>query len=1265
MVTLSSQAFRRKATRPNPLTPITHSISDSLPLHSQQAAQTNSNNTDINNPESTDNTEGITLIFARIDPDTHELIILWDDVLQAFPDAQCIHHNGVLVPFLVDKVFNLRQPKRISHIPGVVFDVVKSDNGALPPVQQPSPSIQSEDKESVDKEMTEVQEQDMAMSGVLSDTDNEELAEMKQGDATSGTRTPCGDDETLTSIIANRTTLVTRGFNIPSRENSPNQPVGTPRSQAPHGVVSDFVEVVDVLPIYQSYGNPDDEQELREQETNRVIADIASATVSVVPPSTFTGSTRSRGSTKAEGSQCHIKLVMSNPSYDMHGDFEWPLSTIFPERDDSQHKLLNIPKRMVRAVLHLLYGSLDWDRHLLPRLFIVLPNEWDFQSTGAVQDAQLVLHFLCECGPHTVTPSRDQPKDHFIHRTSHSGYVIKEPEVFFRKYGPYVLTMLYAVKVDHVLGGYSGSNRINPVNENTSQIYKMVDAMIHYLHMNSKEFSITDSLDSFDETCQLDLATLSTYLESVRGQFRNQMVQSLNGGFNDTSRTLNVALPTPESALAFYAVLKRSAIAVYQVFLGLGWDPSFYDLIELADGISSTSVVDLTIDGSFVQKDIPQYLERGTRFEAITAMITNNLSKFCSLKLTGFPDYFLREQIIPSELLSTVTEIDVQLPSSFAPETIQEIFEQMILPYSVLKKMTLNGPSVESSSRVFIYNKIKVSTLVLQGCGSTLSLQMNSFQSPIAAWTVPSLANVNKADVSGISERQVAQLISEESAPVLYANIMLSELLFRYSWLNKLDLVCDLKDFETTLRHVSVLMKSRKTNHGVASFNSDGSFPVTPWTFLENEEVGGCTMNNTDDNPVQLPSKAISWECILRTPNREPWKVRLQSSTGEFGRCESKVLLKRRPNVDLCSFLSAFGWSVQSLVTNEHWSDDEAFSLLSSIQKVGSAALRHLELNPKSLTQEGVRHMQDLIDLAKPSLKRFSLQITCLHLDSVSWNATELLNKYNRIVNELRLSGRQPTVWFPKISEHVWSHLDVPLLEKLILEFEEDELDEDEDEVDTTNDNSNSKINEADILSETVAEWLKQMIRLPPVGSRDSMTSRRRSSAGHVHPLRSLELISVHLTTKGWNEFVEAIDLKVLTRISLEETNISCSQISKLAGLLPRENPREEPQTSKDMARNSIESMRQLFTSLGIDPSVHSKHGQIESSSSAASSLTKAKVVLTGSCGNLEAYVHTTRQKEARRRLAARMEDKDCRIKFTVLWRSEGEELALVTVERH
>ncbi|KAF9414947.1 hypothetical protein BGZ94_000229 [Podila epigama] len=82
----------------------------------------------------------------------------------------------------------------------------------------------------------------------------------------------------------------------------------------------------------------------------------------------------------------------------------------------------------------------------LPRLFLVLPWNFDHWDAADTSTHQFRLFFLCE-PVHRHNPK--DPHNSHIHLSHHSGYDIHKPLEFLHRYGAYALTILEMVKHGH------------------------------------------------------------------------------------------------------------------------------------------------------------------------------------------------------------------------------------------------------------------------------------------------------------------------------------------------------------------------------------------------------------------------------------------------------------------------------------------------------------------------------------------------------------------------------------------------------------------------------------------------------------------------------------------------------------------------------------------------------------------------------------------------------------------------------------------------
>ncbi|KAF9979477.1 hypothetical protein BGZ75_009657 [Mortierella antarctica] len=92
------------------------------------------------------------------------------------------------------------------------------------------------------------------------------------------------------------------------------------------------------------------------------------------------------------------------------------------------------------------------------------------------------LHFICEYGKHTEPSNSNVP--HHLHLAKHEGYLIREPTVFFKKYGPFLLLMLELIKFETSVAGYVeptlASLEVVELVDTVQQRVELITAMINY-----------------------------------------------------------------------------------------------------------------------------------------------------------------------------------------------------------------------------------------------------------------------------------------------------------------------------------------------------------------------------------------------------------------------------------------------------------------------------------------------------------------------------------------------------------------------------------------------------------------------------------------------------------------------------------------------------------------------------------------------------------------------------------------------------------------
>lgn len=184
---------------------------------------------------------------------------------------------------------------------------------------------------------------------------------------------------------------------------------------------------------------------------------------------------------------------------------------------------LSLIQSKAEAILKQTY---ELHEYPIPRLSIILPKEDTTrrEKLTTLFSKRFRLHFLCECGEHTMPNDESESKmSHHIHLARHKGYDLDRPKEFYRKYGSYVLVLLHMLKYGVAAAGLV----VSPLNmfkfcEGLEQIEKslqylekdivpMVDNAIKYLEGLS---SVQDRATRLPEDGLSD-ASATTLVEPV------------------------------------------------------------------------------------------------------------------------------------------------------------------------------------------------------------------------------------------------------------------------------------------------------------------------------------------------------------------------------------------------------------------------------------------------------------------------------------------------------------------------------------------------------------------------------------------------------------------------------------------------------------------------------------------------------------------------------------------------------------------------------
>jgi len=180
----------------------------------------------------------------------------------------------------------------------------------------------------------------------------------------------------------------------------------------------------------------------------------------------------------------------------------------------------------------------------IPRLFIVLPEEPTKYDPANWFRTKFRLHFICECGEHTQAAVSNIP--HHLHLAKHEGYVVREPNEIFKKYGPFLLLMLELIKSGINLNGHAvpslANLKVTQLTDSGRQTFATIAAKIDYsLNCidwqmgNNQESPVVDPSDEDEPMppAQPDLADYLSKIEGLEGVELRQLGSFLKISSND------------------------------------------------------------------------------------------------------------------------------------------------------------------------------------------------------------------------------------------------------------------------------------------------------------------------------------------------------------------------------------------------------------------------------------------------------------------------------------------------------------------------------------------------------------------------------------------------------------------------------------------------------------------------------------------------------------------------------------------------------------
>ncbi|KAF9952974.1 hypothetical protein BGZ72_005788 [Mortierella alpina] len=173
----------------------------------------------------------------------------------------------------------------------------------------------------------------------------------------------------------------------------------------------------------------------------------------------------------------------------------------------------------------ILTQQLELAEYPIPRLFIVLPEEPVKYDPANWFRTKFRLYFICECGKHTE--ASDSKITHHLHVAKHEGYLVREPTVFFKKYGPFLLLMLELIKVGTSVAGHvvpalatlQAIELADSVKQSVELITAKIDLSLECIdrQLTKVQTSLPDDSCDSESPAAMTPQDLSNYLNNVEG----------------------------------------------------------------------------------------------------------------------------------------------------------------------------------------------------------------------------------------------------------------------------------------------------------------------------------------------------------------------------------------------------------------------------------------------------------------------------------------------------------------------------------------------------------------------------------------------------------------------------------------------------------------------------------------------------------------------------------------------------------------------------
>ncbi|KAG0264270.1 hypothetical protein BG011_007160 [Mortierella polycephala] len=818
------------------------------------------------------------------------------------------------------------------------------------------------------------------------------------------------------------------------------------------------------------------------------------------------------------------------------------------DKQEQMHKQTLDHFATIQSRVHaILTQGYELHEYTIPRLFIILPKA-NRRRNKFVKPFmnQFRLFFLCECGTHTMI--KGSKILHEIHLAKHEGYDIDQPTEFFDRYGSYVLAMMQMIK----FGITTASLVVTPlaistmsevvqkyIDFTTKNFGELVDQTISCIQTRQsspdgavQEFSDGNSFHEQEVLEGADLRQLESYLkvkdegrvlgnlyrivthnghvkwvcidhyqenyqESAIKRLR-EIVDASGGSFEQELGKIDITLTTKVVSVPFYDALVKTR-GIQELSIKLDWDVTMDDLRAFETAMTKANIVHLTLDGGSFKGARLDFVNRGRRFEPIAQLMSNG--RIQVMRLQGINDFYKRigkptTTAVPRlRRLSIDTSCWTRIPDELAG------FKKILRHNSSLVELDIatHYPSdllAIVTSTALGQSSLKTVSMHTDVCDIVVDLIQGRIRTAVA--TMYPQANFRRLVDTFIFEGHLTKLCLEAD---IFDSGKLSEIIEGNPKLLTIEMIGPFKGYYDV---IDKMVDARKRILTKSRALSPSRLILRPETNMSKTNAVVVTMELEFENKIDVSDATVSVHMPVESPDPN------------FEKSALEVLFRR------------YGWSIETLVTSQYFTDDHADALLKAIESRGSS-LTKLALNTAFLTARGSHNMAKVLDQST-DLVNLSFDFKDLHTEARLVQALVLLKKYGARMNGVTLSGFLLSgSWMKAIadrfpSRHLWPKLTTFGVEGL------------------------------GKCSSDIAEWIESMVSSATHPSRpDPMANPNPSQlAKSWTPLKEISLCFIEaIESMEWQGIIETLDFTSLETLNIESANFGVDHLQILVDCIP------------------------------------------------------------------------------------------------------------------